>query len=137
MFVESSYRHHIVSKRGAVGIMQVKPQTASEMFKTPITAEMLKDSAFCHIAGVCYMNKLRGFWRCLGYESLQLEQITLMSYNEGPGLTINRHYKGTVRKALNRAYWHYDNHQTFPKALNALAIPKVTKYVRDILCTNL
>ena len=37
MFVESSYRHYKISRRGAVGILQVKPVTASELLHMSVT----------------------------------------------------------------------------------------------------
>ena len=136
MFIESSYRHHQISKQGAVGIMQVKPTTASELLHMPVTIKMLQDSAFCEFCGILYMNKLRRFWKALGYESKPLESMTLMAYNEGPGLTIKRHFKRAVAKQLCQAYWHYDNHNIMPLSLSFLTIPKSTKYTKDILCIN-
>jgi hypothetical protein len=133
MFVESSFRKHIISKKGAVGTMQVMPQTATELMRQKISADILKDSTFCLLTGILYMTHLRRFWEKLGYSGKQLEQVTLMSYNGGPGYAIHRHFPKPTAKHICMMYWHYDNHNTIPIIQKHLPNPKPTKYVKLIL----
>jgi soluble lytic murein transglycosylase-like protein len=133
IFRESSYRPHVISHKGAVGLMQVLPSTASDFCQYSITIEMLKDKLFNVTIGIRYLLHLRGFYIYLGYDSSKAMQLAMCSYYEGPGATISRHFKGKLCKATKKAYYRYYVFNKTPKPLTNLPKVKLNSYAKFIV----
>lgn len=76
MAKESQGNPDAVSYAGAVGLMQVKPETASEVLGRPVTAEELKDPEFNIMVGTMYYAKLK--------REKGSTEDALGAYNQGP-----------------------------------------------------
>lgn len=96
---ESQGDSHAVSPAGAVGLMQVKPETASELLGRHVTAEELKNDPELNIkVGTMYFAKLME-------EKGSLEDA-LGAYNQGPyadwrSTSEGTHYVSVITNALD------------------------------------
>jgi len=131
IFVESSWRHYIISDSGAVGYMQVRPSTAGDMHGRTITTNDLKDSIFNVVTGLRYLRHLMKFFHALGYRNKDLDIVTWSAYWEGPGNTIRRNFMHKHVKAIHKAFYVYDKKHILPKAM-AVEKAKPTIYTNKI-----
>lgn len=98
---ESSYRYNVVSKAGAVGLMQLLPETAEEVarmyhIRSYRTAEDLYDPAVNLRLGAAYLAYLRGrFGNSLHY---------LAAYNLGPTAMRTRIQNGNYELGAVEKY---------------------------------
>lgn len=79
MKTESGFRPRLVSKRGAVGIMQILPSTAQyvcELTGREFDAERLTEGEYNVRLGICYLEYLNGKFS---------ERTALAAYNAGEG----------------------------------------------------
>jgi len=91
--VESNYKHDTVSPKGAVGIMQLMPDTAEWIFQREglktLTAANLTDPEINIHIGTLYMSML--------YQQFKNDPVLVVaSYNAGPG---------NVNKWLSNQVW--------------------------------
>ena len=78
--IESDFREHIISHKGAMGLMQIMPPTGKWMAEThhfPYSEEMLLDPAYNIKIGTLYLHYLMN-----RYDS-DIEKV-LVAYNAGP-----------------------------------------------------
>jgi len=99
MAKESQGDPNAVSPAGAVGLMQVKPETASELLGRPVSAEELKDPEFNIMVGTMYYAKLK--------KEKGSEEDALGSYNQGPNsnwrsIPESVEYVGSIKTAKNQ-----------------------------------
>jgi membrane-bound lytic murein transglycosylase MltF len=129
--VESSWRPHVVSDSGAVGLMQVRPETAGDLRKRPVSTQELKDSIFNVETGVMYIQFLSRFFAALGYKERDLNIVTWAAYYDGPGNTLKRQFPKHIAKKLCSAYWYYHNQDLLPSAVQVTKA-KSTVYTNKI-----
>lgn len=117
--VESSFREDVVSKKGAVGLMQVKPTTAKWLLETKMSLEydknakvedLLKEPEFNIKIGCFYLKYLKN-----KFEDMQ---TALFAYNAGEG---------------NVASWLKDkNYSKDGERLNTTPFSEANNYVKKI-----
>jgi soluble lytic murein transglycosylase len=87
--IESNFREHIVSHKGAIGLMQIMPSTGEWMAKShnlPYSQEMLLDPTYNIKIGTLYLSYLIN-----RYEG-NIEKV-LIAYNAGPSRLKNGTWK--------------------------------------------
>jgi soluble lytic murein transglycosylase-like protein len=131
--VESSNRPHVIGKHGEVGLMQIKPTTATEIRGHVVTIHDLKDSLYNVETGILYLKRIERFFSAVGFRNKALQKLTWSAYNEGPGITIRRHWKQPMSYRLERAYRKYAEKGTLPSKLQKLPKTYANVYAGKIL----
>ena len=104
IFAESSFRKNIVSKKGAIGLMQILPSTAQEVANKlqieDYKNELLYNADMNILIGCCYLRTL--------IDKFGNEELALLSYNAGPTTVIrwlrNEKYSNDGKKITSIPY---------------------------------
>ena len=111
---ESGLRNHVVSKAGAVGIMQILPSTYADIHKKSpyLSSGTLSDPRWNIAAGIFYDNILYKRWlKTLGRSSTENDlYMTFASYNAGHG-KISRVLKKAKKQTGDVEGWEDIKHQ--------------------------
>jgi soluble lytic murein transglycosylase-like protein len=93
IFRESSFDDNVISSAGALGLMQLMPDTRDTYYKNLRVDTMKLDINQADIyIGANYIKDLQEFWRDRGNSEKTLMSLALASYNAGPAKVIK--YKG-------------------------------------------
>lgn len=110
IYVESSYRPQAVSPKGAVGLMQILPETATWLGATEIKAEDLVDPSVNIDLGSEYLRYL--------LDRFPTESSALAAYNAGPT---------NARRWLDEEMWDGSYERT-----GHIPYPETKSYVRKV-----
>ena len=109
---ESRFTPTVRSSVGAVGLMQLMPETAAELAGRPLSATELEDPARNVELGSRYLRGLLGQWQ-------RQPMLAVASYNAGPGAVQS---------------WHPDQLRRAPELwVEAIPYPETRLYVKKVL----
>lgn len=114
MKAESGFRENVVSRAGAVGLMQIRPSTAEficRRFGVPYRADLLTDGAYNVQVGCMYLSYL--------LQRFSDEETALAAYNAG---------EGTVRRWLDDPAYSADG-----STLHEIPYAETCSYVKKVL----
>ena len=99
---ESKFNPNITSDFGAVGLMQVLPNTGKRF---GVDSTLLRDPDLNIMAGTRFIQWLDNFWLKRLTDTTQIKYFVLASYNAGPGHVLDAQ-RLAEKYGLNPEKWH-------------------------------
>lgn len=110
---ESNMIPNVISRAGAIGLMQIMPATGQEL---GLSRSDLFDPVKNIRGGIRYMRKMVDFWRSRIPDPRERLYFALASYNAGAG-NIHKAYKRAREKGYEFRDWG---------VVSALVLPRIT-----------
>lgn len=133
-YQESRFNQKLISRVGALGIMQIKPSTANSKV---VRVSNIKDLETNILAGVKYLAFIRDFYFTKPeYSEEDKINFTLAAYNAGPG-RIRQLQRIAERKGLNPHKWHYNVEVIARQEIGHETVDYVTKIQKTKIALKL